>query len=91
MLDRESLLVGLILGVLIAGVAGNILQRIRLARLGMSLPNRPMAVRTEGTPRGIIQNASRAARTCLFWALVLILFLVIAGGFVYWLIAGVTR
>jgi len=91
MIDRESLLLGLILGVIIAGVGGNIFQRIRLAQRGMALPGRPMMVETGETPVGVMQIARRAARACLFWAGVFVIFFAGTIAIVYWLIVVVAR
>lgn len=86
MFDQESVLVGLIAGFLIAGIIGNILQRITKARRDMGAPDRSMTVPTAGTPRGVMANAARAMRSCFIWTLTLILVLLIAGGVVYFLL-----
>jgi hypothetical protein len=86
MLYRESVVVGLVAGFLIAGVAGNIFQRIRTAQRNMGAPDRPMNVPTPGTPRGVMQAAAQAMRTCLFWMLILIGFAVASISIVYALV-----
>ena len=86
MLNRESVIVGIFVGVLIAGVAGSIFQRIQTAQRGMGAPNNPMSVRTSNTPRDVMQAAARATRTCLFWAMILILFVIVSLAILYGLL-----
>ena len=69
-LDRDSLVIGLLAGAMIAGVGGMVLRRIRQAQLGMGAPDKPMTVKTSGTPREVMKAAAAAFRTCLFWTIV---------------------
>ena len=85
-LDRDSLVIGLLAGAMIAGVGGMVLRRIRQAQLGMGAPDKPMTVKTSGTPREVMKAAAAAFRTCLFWTIALLLFLVVAGGLIYYLV-----
>ena len=91
MLDRESLVIGLVVGFFIAGIAGNIFQRIRKARKTTEAPGKPMIVPTAGTPQGVINQAAAAARTCLFWTVILIVFVVVTIGGIYYLVAVLSR
>lgn len=73
-LHQGSFIIGFIFGFAIAGVLGNILQRIRKARQGMGAPDNPMSVKTSGTPRSVMAAAAAAFRTFLFWSFVLFAF-----------------
>ncbi len=44
-----------------------------------------MGVPTAGTPRGVMEAAARALRTCLMWSMILLLFALGALGLIYFL------
>lgn len=85
-LDRESMIFGMVIGALFAGFGGIIMRRIAVSRIGTRAPDRPMVVPTSGTPRDVLRRASAAARSCLVWTLIGLLFLLVSGGVFYYLI-----
>ena len=60
---------GFILGFLIAGVLGFTLTKIRAARDTMGSPYRPMTVKTQKTPRQVMDEAAGARLSCILWTI----------------------
>ncbi len=71
-------LISFLIGFMVAGFLGNILQRIRLERGIIDEPNRPMTIETEETPN-MVRNRARGAfwRFILLWILFCICVVVI--------------
>lgn len=76
-IDDTSFVLGLLAGFFVAGVIGQLLNRINKARNAMAEPDRPMKVATANTPRGVMASAARAGQSCLLWSLALLLFVAI--------------
>jgi hypothetical protein len=73
-IDDVSFLLGLALGFLVAGIIGQMLNRISKARNAMGDPDKPMKVATANTPRSVMTSAAKASQTCLVWSFTLVLF-----------------
>ena len=80
MFDQTSLITGLVVGFIFAGLIGWQLRKIEKARGGMGAPDRSMTVKTENTPRSVLQSAAAATRSCIR-AIIVLLIIVLAGGF----------
>lgn len=72
-IDGPSFYAGCFTGVLVAGILARIASRILIAWARRKLPDRPMTVQTQGTPRQIMEVAAGAALAALGWTVVLIL------------------
>jgi hypothetical protein len=72
-----------ILGVIVSGYLGWVLQQIRLQRGPMGAPNRPMSVPTKGTPEGVRQAARAALWRFLGWWFVMICSIGVLAGVCY--------
>lgn len=73
---QTNFIFGFIAGFAVATIGGAILNRINIARNGMMAPDRPMGVPTQRTPRSVMAQAAQAARQCLFWSAILVLFVI---------------
>lgn len=87
-IDRTTFVAGFVLGFVIAGGFGYIFRRIDLALNGMRSPDRPMNVPTANTPRSVMEAAAAAFRQCLFWSIVMVLFVVAAVFLLYGILFG---
>lgn len=87
-IDRTAFIAGLIVGAVIAGGFGYISGRIRLARNAMRSPDRPMTIPTQNTPRSVMEAAAAALRQCLFWSIVMVLFVGIVVFLIFRILAG---
>ena len=87
-IDRTAFIVGLVVGAAIASGFGYISRRIQLARNAMRSPDRPMNVSTVNTPRSVMEAAAAGFRQCLFWSIVMVLFLGAAGFLLYRILSG---
>ena len=76
-IDDVSLLLGFVLGFLVAGIIGQMLNRISKARNAMGDPDKPMKVATTNTPRSVMTSAAKASQTCLVWSFALVLFVAV--------------
>jgi hypothetical protein len=87
-IDRPSFLYGFLLGFLLSGYLGWLLQKIRQTRSVMQAPDRPMSGNTPHTPRSVFAAAAAAFWRLLRWLFLLLLSLVIAGTLLYYLLLG---
>lgn len=75
--DDISFFLGFVLGFLVAGIFGQMMNRINKARNAMGDPDKPMKVATTNTPRSVMASAAKAGQTCLLWSLALVLFVAV--------------
>ena len=75
--DDISFIVGFLLGFLVAGIIGQMMNRINKARNAMGDPDKPMRVATANTPRSVMASAAKAGQTCLLWSFALVLFVAV--------------
>ena len=77
--------IGILLGIGIAGILGYISQRIQWARAQSGAYRRPQSVghQTAQTPIQVVRSSIEASFSCLFWSVVLILFVSLLGFLVY--------
>jgi hypothetical protein len=75
-----------LLGAVVAGILGFILQRIQYARGQAGAYRHPQAIvqQTGQTPIQVVRNSIAAGFNCLFWIIVLILFLGLLGYVAYY-------
>ncbi len=82
-LDHPSFFFGFILGFLVAGVLGWILQRVRQTMQDMGAPNRPMMIATNRTPNDVVRASGAAFWRLIGWFFLLFCGLGIAGWLLY--------
>jgi hypothetical protein len=81
-----EIIVVFLLGAMVAGILGFILQRIQYARGRAGAYRRPQAIvhQTSQTPIQVVRSSVAAGFSCLFWTIVLVLFLGLLGYVAYY-------
>jgi hypothetical protein len=89
-LSWVDLVIGAVLGISIAGILGYILGRIRWARGRVGAANRPQSIsfQTSQTPIQVVRGSIAAFFSCLFWGVVLILFILVVIAAIYGYLGG---
>jgi hypothetical protein len=84
--NAAGIIVVFVLGAMVAGILGFILQRIQYARGRAGAYRRPQAIvqQTSQTPIQVVRSSVAAGFSCLFWTIVLVLFLGLLGYVAYY-------
>ena len=80
---KNDFLAGVVVGFLIAGILGYILQRIRLSQARMGASGRKQTVRmeTDRAPIEVVRDSATGAVSCFVWIIILLAF----GGLLFFL------
>lgn len=85
-MDDESFIAGLLLGIVVAGYFGWVLQNIRVNQTKSRKAGEPMSIvlKTDRTPSAVVGESNRAAGCATIWIAWFVISLVIVGFVVMW-------
>jgi hypothetical protein len=89
-LSWVDLVIGAVLGISVAGILGYIMGQIRWARGQVGAASRPQSVghQTAQTPLQVVRGSIAAFFSCIFWTIILILFLIVVVALIYGYFVG---